>query len=51
MSDILNIVASSSSGNCYIYNKDLMVDIGVGFNKIKDYLKDIKLILLSHQHS
>ena len=49
--EILNKVASSSSGNCYIYNKDLMVDCGVPFSKIKPYYKDIKLVLLTHIHS
>ena len=48
--EILNKVASSSSGNCYIYNKDIMVDCGVPFNKIKPYYKEIKLLLLSHIH-
>ena len=46
-----DVVASSSSGNCYIYNKDLMIDIGVSYSKIKDYLKSIKVILLTHAHS
>ena len=49
--EILNKVASSSSGNCYIYNKDLMVDLGVAFSKIKPFYKDIKLLLLTHIHS
>jgi len=48
--EILNKVASSSSGNCYIYNKDIMVDCGVPFNKIKPYYKQIKLLLLTHAH-
>lgn len=49
--NVLNKVASSSHGNCYIYNNDLMVDCGVPFSKIKPYYKDIKLLLLSHIHS
>lgn len=49
--EILNKIASSSNGNCYIYNEDLMVDIGVPFNKIKPCYKDIKLLLLTHIHS
>lgn len=28
-----------------------MVDIGITYKKVKDYLKDIKLILCSHAHS
>ena len=50
MNNILNIVSSSSSGNCYIYNQDLMIDIGVSFAKIKPYLINIKLLCLTHQH-
>lgn len=51
MNDIEEIITSSSAGNCYIYNKEVMVDVGVSYIKIKDYLKNIKLILLTHQHS
>lgn len=51
MNEFVNIISSSSKGNCYIYDKDLMVDVGVAYSKIEEYLKDIKLILLSHQHS
>ena len=47
----LNIIASSSAGNCYIYFDDLMLDIGVPYNKIKPYIQQIKFILLSHQHT
>lgn len=50
MNDILNIISSSSSGNCYIYNQDLMLDIGVAFSKIKPYIRDIKLLCLTHRH-
>lgn len=50
MNDILNIISSTSSGNCYIYNKDIMLDIGVNFKKIQPYIKDIKLVLLTHIH-
>jgi Cft2 family RNA processing exonuclease len=47
----INIISSSSAGNCYIYFDDLMVDIGVPFSKVKSYIQNIKFILLSHQHS
>lgn len=50
MNDIVNIISSSSGGNSYIYNKDIMLDVGVSFNKIKPYIKDIKLVLLTHIH-
>ena len=48
MSEILNIIGSSSKGNCYIYNSDLMIDIGVPFEKIKPYINDIRLLCLTH---
>lgn len=51
MSDVLNILASSSSGNAYIYFDDILLDIGIAFVKIKPYIQNIKYILLSHAHS
>lgn len=51
MQDILNIIATGSKGNAYIYNKDLLIDIGVSYDKINDYKNDIKLIMLTHIHS
>ena len=48
--DILNVISSSSKGNCYIYNKDLMLDIGVSFAKVKPYIRNLKLLLLTHRH-
>lgn len=50
MNETLNIISSSSKGNCYIYNKDLMLDIGVSFAKIKPYIRNLKLLLLTHRH-
>lgn len=46
-----NIVGSSSKGNCLIFNKYLVIDIGVSYKKIEKYLKDLKIILLTHIHS
>ena len=45
-----NIVSSSSKGNCIIINDCLMLDCGVSYKKIKDCLKDIKIIFISHEH-
>lgn len=45
------IIQTGSNGNAVIYNNDIMVDCGVPFCKIKPYYKDIKLLLLTHQHS
>lgn len=46
----INVIASSSNGNAYIYFGDLLLDIGVSYAKIKPYIQNIKLILLTHQH-
>lgn len=46
-----NILSSSSSGLSIIYNKNVLVDIGVPFVKIKDYVDDIRIVLISHKHT
>ena len=45
-----NIIESGSKGNCIIIENILMLDCGVSYAKIKKYLKDIKLIFISHVH-
>lgn len=45
------IVSSSSKGNCIIVENFLMLDIGVSYTKIRDKLKYIKLIFISHSHT
>lgn len=45
---IHNIISSTSRGNCYIYNKDILLDIGVSFFKIKPYIRNLKLLCLTH---
>jgi len=45
------IVGSGSDGNCIIYKDVIMVDVGLPYNKIVEYLPKIKLILLTHKHS
>lgn len=44
------VIGSSSSGNSVIYFDNIMVDCGVSYNKIKNHLNNIKLILLTHRH-
>jgi len=45
------IISSSSKGNCVIVENFLMLDVGVSYKKIKEKLKDIKLIFISHSHT
>lgn len=44
------VITSGSSGNAVIYHKTILVDCGISFTKIKPYLKDLKLVLISHAH-
>ena len=44
------IIGSSSKGNCIIVEDILMLDCGVAYTKIKPYLKNVKLIFISHIH-
>lgn len=45
------ILGSSSKGNCIIIENKMALDVGVSYAKIKNYLKNIKLIFISHVHS
>lgn len=45
------IVNSSSKANCLIFNKYMAIDMGVNYKQIKPYLKELKIILLTHIHS
>ncbi|EIQ0607828.1 MBL fold metallo-hydrolase [Staphylococcus pseudintermedius] len=45
-----NIISSGSKGNAVLIN-DILVDCGVSFNKLKNYLYDVKILLLTHVHS
>ena len=45
-----NIIGSSSKGNSIIVENVLMLDCGVSYSKIKEYLPKVKLIFISHVH-
>lgn len=47
---MINVISSSSQGNAVIYNRIALVDIGVSYSKVKPFLKDIKVIFLTHRH-
>lgn len=44
------IIGSSSKGNAIIVEDKILLDCGVTYIKLKSYLKDIKLIFISHVH-
>ncbi len=44
------ILGTGSTGNCIIYN-GIMLDCGLPYKQVKPYLKNVKLIFISHRHS
>ena len=45
-----NILSSGSKGNCIIIEEYIMLDCGLTYKKIEDYLDTIKVIFISHIH-
>lgn len=45
------VISTGSKGNAVLYHGCILVDIGVSFSLLEEYLWDIKLILLTHHHS
>lgn len=45
-----NIISSCSDGNSIIYFDSIMVDCGVPFSSIKEYVDKIQIVLLTHIH-
>ena len=43
-----SILKSGSSGNCIIIENYIAIDMGVSYSQIKPYLKDLKVICLTH---
>jgi len=46
----LNILGTGSGGNCFLINKDLLIDAGLPYSKIKDKVQNVKYVLLTHIH-
>ncbi len=48
----IKIIGTGSSGNCFLFDKSLIIDIGLSFSKIKNKvdIKKIDHILLTHIH-
>jgi len=47
---MVNIIASSSKGNCVIYRETVMVDCGVPFKMVKDHISKLEVLIISHEH-
>lgn len=44
------VISSGSKGNAVLYFGSILVDCGVSFAAIKPYLKQIQILLLTHEH-
>lgn len=45
------VIATGSTGNSVLVEKHILIDAGVPYKKIEPYINDIKLVLLTHEHS
>ena len=45
-----NIISSGSKGNAIVLNRFILLDCGVPFRDLKDFYKDLKIVLLTHSH-
>ena len=44
------ILATGSKGNCVVLNDIIAIDMGIPFKTVKTYLKQLQLVLLTHEH-
>jgi L-ascorbate metabolism protein UlaG (beta-lactamase superfamily) len=47
---MVRIIGTGSTGNAIIYHDSILVDCGVPYSLLKPYVKDLKLVLLTHEH-
>lgn len=47
-----DILATGSSGNAVVINREILIDCGVSMKKLREsgYIKSLKLVLLTHEH-
>ena len=45
-----NIISTGSKGNAVIINDNILIDCGVPFMLLTPYVKDLRLVLLTHEH-
>lgn len=44
------VIQTGSNGNAVLYNNSILIDCGVPYSKLKKYEKEIKIVLLTHEH-
>lgn len=47
---ICNVIATGSTGNAVVLGGAILIDAGVPYKLIEPYAKDLRLVLLTHQH-
>lgn len=45
-----NILATGSAGNCVLVENCIALDMGISFKAIKPFIRDLQLVLLTHEH-
>lgn len=45
------VIATGSSGNAVLYHNEILVDVGIAYKHLEQYLPTVKYILLTHEHS
>ena len=48
---LYEVIQTGSDGNSILYNGNILLDCGIPYSKIKPYLKQISLVLLTHAHA
>lgn len=44
------VINTGSDGNATVLNDKVLIDCGVTFKKLKPYIKELQLVLLTHKH-
>src|SRR6478736_1178412 len=44
------VISTGSKGNCVIYHDSIAIDMGFNFSQIKDEIKNLQIVLLTHIH-
>lgn len=45
------IINTGSDGNAVLINDNILLDCGISYRRLKPYLKNVKLIFISHRHT
>jgi len=46
----IEVIGTGSSGNAFLFDETIMIDIGLPYSKLKDAAKNVSHVLLTHVH-